>query len=1469
MYDPSQTLRIAQVAANKRIKSAAITRAGYEFQDLVGIQMLIRHYRDPDLFDWVQIESDDPNAKALDDVVALRKDGSVEYVQVKFTVNSEKYLLDWDWLLSKTANGTSMLAKWANSFRRAKTHGQIHSAQLKTNRVPSEDFAACMQGIKIILDKVDTVTRKLVEAECGGQTEAAEFFADFQFTAAMPDLEHFEVELRDQLVPSDTDQSGWLLLKDNVTRWALLKKEPNHNGCIQRDHVVRLISKKRPKPIRQNFLVPADYALPEDGIDLEIRSRIKNSVTPLTILWGTPGRGKSTYLSYLTGVLQEEGEAVVRHHYFLSSEKNSANRASFVDVAASLFHQLKSGYPQYTSGLEYDPEKLRNGLCQVAKSLNSRGKRLYLVVDGLDHVYRDTSRVDQLDHLFNVIFPLPENVTLIVGTQRVADEQLPRKLLLCASCDDWIEIPRMNEVAVGRWLESQNHARPLALRWEDSKSEELSKIAKALFQISGGHPLHLIYAYEALVRPGKPVDDSDVIALPSCPDGDIRSYYKGLWLKISAPSRQILHMLAGSGFHWPASGIRNCIGDFHEVEFLLEPHNSGMRPFHESIFAWLRERDDHAQICKTQLPEVIEWLETSAPEFWRWGWLWLTQAANGDYSPLVSGAKLSWVTESLAKGWPEQQIANILAGAEQHTFDIGDLAATVQFRSIKTKVLNAREYQSSDYGKHLSSALTISDNRQQSLNLIDDLASLSSDVIVALARYGPQSTQTDTREACREELARRINTCIQLRHRTGDDFVTLTHHYLEVSVFHVEPSVASVLKFLNEFKKPCSFIRHYVEELSKLQDIEALIEVANCLKKNKSKKLRSEIDQKILRSALFLGANPMEYLNLDYGNVSPDIASWAAKNDIDTGQEVRVLPIRQDLMRERINVANYGDLAEFFYQSFWVALHTYLVTDSDFSLTYSPLKRGNLAFVDDALDCLEQLASDLAVGKLPWEYSSAFLIAAQVSEVRFSERDESKYAHYLGFRKALWCVALDLHFMGLPSKNDTQITQRELEIARASVHWNDDIWMHQNAGLMNPILQKDAAEAILGDLSTNLSSRVTGFSERADNWTDLALFAHLNEIGEPSVFLKRATSCLVGYGYHKDMNVFDVLDCIKYVHEVDVTKASEWVATVAPIIAEISEFTDGDQTRHARSKLIEVVAKTCPHWLQFFYSHHLSVDEWYLADDCLKQLIGIMDIESSAAKALCGTLLDPISLGALEKRAKTEPSAEVLFDQQVVFLGGRPHEKDWDYSPPDSPLSEVQSARVNQDPCRFKATDFIGLASAISRTEFPYTHRKEHLVRWLRHWQSHKKARVALKSIWNAFEQEGSSFDIDVVLDEAFQVSLEVEGKRAAYKWAVRAHIYRHEWERDWSSNEEAEGRLQVVAAHYPEKWLEFVHDSSTPDPRYVSADASFSIGAKRLVYFLVLAKQTELAVSIVDTLIEDLVSQVSDQPISGVKWLN
>src|SRR3989442_6820243 len=158
--------------AKVQIKPAAIPRTGYEYQDLVGIEVLIRQYRDPELYAWVLLEADDTISRALDDVVAARKDGSFEFIQVKFTVDSDRYKLDWDWLLSKTTSGTSLLEKWAKSLARVAAMGPIHSAGLKTNRIPSTEFANYLKGSRVDIDLLPKDILESVESACGGAAEA-------------------------------------------------------------------------------------------------------------------------------------------------------------------------------------------------------------------------------------------------------------------------------------------------------------------------------------------------------------------------------------------------------------------------------------------------------------------------------------------------------------------------------------------------------------------------------------------------------------------------------------------------------------------------------------------------------------------------------------------------------------------------------------------------------------------------------------------------------------------------------------------------------------------------------------------------------------------------------------------------------------------------------------------------------------------------------------------------------------------------------------------------------------------------------------------------------------------------------------------------------------------------------------------------------------------------------------------------
>jgi hypothetical protein len=1456
-----------------KIKPAAITRAAYEYQDLVGIEVLIRHYRDPDLYAWVLLEADDTNYRALDDVVAARRDGSYELVQVKFTVDPERYELDWDWLLAKKNHGTSMLEKWAKSLARVAAMGPIHSAGLKTNRLPSADFAMCLNGQRVDLGLLTKEIRRSVESACGGTAEAETFFKSFDFWGGLLDLDQYEYCLRDQVVPTDTDSLGWLAFRDCVRRWATYRNKPEPDGFILHEHVVQIITKRRPQPIRQDFLVPEGYAPPSEAFEKFIRAHIVKDENPLTILWGTPGLGKSTYLSYLTHELQKAGAAVARHHYFLSAEDSSSNRSSFIEISTSLIEQLCVRHPEAMSGVENNGDKLRSVLEIAATNFFARAQRLYIIVDGLDHVWRDTQRVDQLNHLFNELLPLPPNVSLIVGTQRVPDEQLPGKLLTIANDNDWIEIPRMDEVAVHRWVKQQGKGRPLMLRFNSTpqrRKEMMAEIAKAFFKISEGHPLHLIYAYEGLIREGRPTSAEEIEQLPPCPDGDIRSYYKGLWVRLSAEAKNILHMLSGSDFFWPSLGIRQVIGDFSQIDFLLEPRHAGMVPFHPSIFSWVRERPDHEESYKMLLPKIINWLANDAPEYWRWGWLWLAKSQIGDFKDLLEGTTRNWVVESLAKGWSDRQIENILAAAETKTFEDGDLPRTVSLRSLKTRVSNARDYQSRNFGAYRATALAVSENRQQTLNLLDDIHNLTDNEVTELARFVPKGMSSQILPICLNELARRVNAWIALRHRPGREFTELSDQLISVSALMDKGTVLRTLNYVLGFKNSEPHVLRLVRLLDEAQNIEGLQLVLNKLKGAKWKNQRRLTYDALLRAACFSGADVKELIPVGKEPISAFAACWFLWRDNKMNLKVHIPPVPGDLIRERYLLGENQDIMSFFYEAFWVALNFRLCAKgNNYSVSYPDLNNENSGWLRKGLLKLEEIAKKIVEDRLNPTFSTVYAGAVDIEPVLGGSPAERDYSQYRAFKEALLNIAADLHFFGISDPAKTKVAASELCIARQSDHWSDETFIVHNINCRIPLLDIEGAAALFTDQVKVLSASVTEFNERAERWTQLASLAFLYKDGRQAEFLTHAAECLVGYGWRKDLSAMDVLDAVVELSAYNHPLSLNRIDTLVPIIEMITKFTDGDETNSVRSELIEVVAKVAPDRLPSLYEHHLSKDNYSYADECLIEFAKVMDLQSPEGVALVSTFLDNLTLGVLEDRAENEPAARDLLESQRVFLGRPPNVSSKTIKTEKNELSEAEKEALKKknklDPTLFGYKDFASVVKSANAAH--YQERKEFMVRWLHHWKKKGRAQAALHSILIYFETSESTYGADEILDDAFLIALATKGKDFAYQWLVKAHIHRNGWQSFYSSEAEIMTRIRLAAKHYPDRWLQYIKDTSWPPPYYRRRRFSFVIGYKYLVRFLVLVGQVNLADKITTAFVNSLAEEVREQPIPKTPW--
>jgi hypothetical protein len=1439
------------------IKNAAITRTGFDYQDLIGIEILIEFYRDPDKYEWVQLESEDRKFGSLEDVVAARTDGNFELTQVKFTPRPDIYPLSWEWLLDKKPKGTSRLQKWAASLQALSLKGKVKSACLRTNRLPDFDFTKSLRDTFIDLDALDASVKSKIEGQLGGADQTSSFFSNFEFKHSEKMIDRLEATLRGRLVPSSTNSEGWLLLRHQAGRWASLRNEPKPSGRITHQHLTQIISRSRPQPLSQDFRIPVGYEPPSMSFHRDLMKRVADRHGILA-LWGSPGRGKSTYLSYAVDQLRERDIPTIRHHYFLSLT-DTGDRNYFSDIASSFMDQMVVRYGDAVKGLEEVPTNLRKWVEACGAYFATQAKPFVVVVDGLDHVAREYADLGQMNQLFNALLPCPPNVTLVVGTQRVVDAHLPFRLVQHLTEESWIEVPSMDRDAVHRWVITQYEAGRVLLsdvRSNTPKQHELGSIGDAFYDISMGHPLHLIYSFESMVRSGIAFDAEEIGRLPTCPDGDIRKYYAGLWRDLSASAKQIVHAMAGCGFKWTEDGLRRCFGPIDEIDHLLEFQRSGVAPFHGSLLAFAVERSDHSASFKALLPKIEGWLKNDAPKFQRWGWLWIIQASNGNNQDLLNATTRQWAMDSLVHGWPPEQIVEILSHAEELAFSCDDFVRTTELRALKTRVENGPEFQVQNFGQFCEVAIRNASNIESVVFSADQLGSLSPAEIVTLVKTVPNRS-SDIIEDAFDELRRRVNLWIELRHRPDSDFELLVRNFLEVAAIYPKTDVARTIKFLKGFRADGSrnsSFRTFVDFLRREKRSDLLISSAKALKDKRDLSWRMQIEDALVIVASTTGQD-ISKAYAPRSQVSPLLSCWRHFHKASDNQCHTSYPDPSASIREKHEYGRNAVAENYFVSLFFTALanclngHEVGGTSPD-------------GWAGQVFQKLTNLAKDIAAGRAELSFASPYYATRRIDPVENDRVTDPEGTQYFSFVHALREIAIGLHAIKTPAGRTLRVSADEMRTARSPKHWNEDSWMAAQIESGLALLQPSMAQVALEAAVAVEAQLITESNQRADRWIELARYALLYELPATSL-LARAANCLIGYGWRKDPWIYDVLDSIEDVHLAG-ANVLPLLEKIVPIIEMITEFTDGKGTNHARVALIEKVARISPERLIRFYSHHIANDDYHLAEAALQRHLDLTDFGAPDSSALARTLVEFNDLATLAKR--TDAAGQTASNQQIRLLGGTPVDHSYHPTNNNSDLQRIAAP----DATKYRVAEFDKLIADLSDFRIGYEEQRATAKRWLHHWDAKGRAMQALKAIRGYLDAAGtghSSSIVDELLNDAFDVSLGLEDREASYRWLVRAHVARHGWQSSWTSEIEINRRLEAAAEHFPEKWKEYIHDTSDQAPYWERAGFSFAVGYRYLVRFLILVGQKELAFDLSTNFVEILVAEVSDQPIPPCQW--
>lgn len=1444
------------------IKHTQLTRVGYSYQDFWCIKLLIDWFHQPDLYQWMTIENSESGSHkfiGLDDVVALNSYGKYELYQVKFTIDSERkdLSLSLDWLLKKKNNGSSLLQKWNTDFKKYYEVDLLAKAVLVTNRVPDSIVDQALTNEIIDLRLIPSEYLSKIYEQLGGTDEAKNFFKHFKFRHSQPTNNDLETSLRNSLVPDHTTDEGWYRFIKAVERWATTKNQPSLDGHIKLHHLKELFSVAISQSLSQFFEVPKGYLAPSKDFHQNILAKTKQSGA--WVVFGRPGIGKSTYLSHLTNVLVEKGVPVLRHHYSILSQ-GEVDRVSYTNVARSILLQIKQVFPDLIKTSDLNHNDLYVSLKEACDRAEANNKQLVLIIDGLDHVSRERSGdISQLNHLINIVNKLKDRICIIYGTQPISNIKLPAIMEVDTPRDThWFELPPMDMHAIRSWLNNLVASSQIKVVGDDEyRNSELSAITTAFHRVSSGYPLYLIYSIRKLATNKNHIIAYDVERLPICPDGDILKYYDVLWSNLSAQAREVLLQISCVEFSWPdrdtlATCFENTLSftnAFDEIRHLFDIRLSGITPFHSSIIFYLKSKDEFTQQSKTLIKRAKSWLDTDAPEYWRWGWQWIIESYLGNPLPLLEGVNRDWLIDSVCKGYPNSHIERILYFAESTAFEQKKYSDLVKFRLIKMRHLDGPNFQIQDFSKFLKIAVENPTAYYAMLWRIDNLHTLSNQDISVVVSYSKSSPNILIR--CFDELIKRIKFYAVYGDDQGNTIDALINSAFDCLLKSENPDITRVVWLLNKLSEKKVWFDKVTERLvsSGYSDIILDFPISSIPEDS----LNMYWDNFVLaccdHGISFLDRPEREQtITSIYGSITATLED----NDfqIDCAQFTKPEPI---VSFENMPYKRYIKL--FFYYLAQSLSHP-KATRELLDFTNSDIT----TFQKDADKFFEHVASNIACELLISNEIDIFNIYKQIEVFSFPKRtdcnnDEAQIWHTLS--KALTQISIILYRLFSGTNRTIPLSVSDFDYLATNSLWLAQNWLQSASehGITNAIPIKVVEQTVLNAFE-ELRLRKDNTNYLANDSLEITRLASLYKLKNETVLgLTNTAQHIYGYGWRKDITLNDVYEAIDACAKHDLGSIKNWIRRLTPFTTDIFEYSE-KENRHIPTWRIKLIAKYIPERLADEFAYHITEHNWSLCQDVLDQIIINFPLNSAAEKALLLSQTTYESLRQMELRANESTTLKTILNEQLEFLGGfPPAPRDRSYS---SDLSKTIEIDIEEySPNRLNdLCDELKAQNIYSADDF--------ITGWIDYWVDQNQAFDIIEAYEALLLLEDNFPDnLRRSLDKMFLLSCKLRGVKKSYPMALHSIRLNRLWSRFWGGKD----TILIYAEKYKNDWQKFLDDTLSSKFSKTGDSEWFLVPTYELVKFFLVVGEHDLAVATTESMLECLEDETNHLSVTPLYW--
>jgi len=1451
-----------QAPTTPRITPSGARRAGDNYQDARAAKFLVEWLNEPHKYRYVILENDD--AGSLDDITAQTQKGQWILVQVKYTTDAEAKPLTFSDLLvkfsSKTGRTRSLLEKWSDSLR-AYSPDQILLATVETNRRAGDDLQKCLDNGHVDLTRVESTIRQEILDQLG-EERAVELFGTLVFQVNLPNIDETEEYgrgLLSMLNPQRPDAWDNLMkaIKDWIVSPSSLPDGPRIGladvQMAARWHVLR--------EINERFHVPSDTIVPDDSVFSSMLTELDAGSRVLEVT-GAPGSGKSTLLSMFAESMKSQGDVVLRHHYFISLTDETERRYSAGVTIESLMRQIKEYGADLLGGEEdrrspdpHEPGELGSWLRSCAGKMKEQQRRLIVIIDGLDNAYSESRQnaQEELENVFEILLPPPDGMYVIIGSQVIREEELPNALVRRAHDRKVVRIPPLRIDAVDSWLEEHGttsmNVDPKVLE----RDEQRHKMAGAIIEASGGLPLAFRLLQHQAMASGSPVDECSISNLPKVIDGDIEEYYSSLWVRVGLVSRAILTLLVQFPWLWPVSGIRQCMmrggytsGDVdqavREIRHLLSQEPGPVTVFHTSLAWFVADQAEFGTWKPRLTPTVVSWLRDEAPETYRRAHLWIVQASVEDTAELVSQPERSWLVDSLRHHLPRRYISQILTASGRCALKQGRFDLFARRSVLQDYVSDVFDYDGNGkeaLGILLPGQLVRYASQGLAEQLEGEIRSLSDMEIHALFEYFQETKDALGARRCLEEIEERT-----AQHGSDDvQFHELSErlaYYADMLTCMPDVSADKLVDWIRRNRKAGS---------------SAAVAV-NCAKgilKHKRVALAheflthaAELEPKEIR-----GCFPWLYALLieQHTCLASDISSEII---VASGPWPHLLLMSQEKDRSKIPSIELPDIREVFVPdeptSWGESDRVRRIVDLFFSffVNYGTGREDTIrdwcdrksstewifSFVHLLAEAARRLFQQTVAGS---DQETAPLYAGFVGLDPFPKDEMHEYT-FAGAdcRKAL----ADIMLLSpcLNPLGGKRYLQAETEAALPSRWFIPGHFVRSVVDFNRGQTWSDVADAICQSLLKNLRvEKEEGFMGCA---TTLAICSEFARQAGTEWMKLADLSCdyLIAYGNHKDIFMFDLLECAEELGIRAPDTARRILSRVSGPALSVLSFTDGRETHDLPNALASTMVSVWPDRILPYYNWLQDHERYREAAHAFADWLRSSAFDTSWDRALSLTSSDSESILELQKRSENSPEAQSVLAAVEKKFGGvegiaRSTES-------ESPVSETRMVEKAPDPSAYppdRLGDFL-LDGRSSAWEQDLT------AGWLRFWIEKGRGQEAVDSLEKLHRRDWRRAGAGI---ETYVQVRSVVGNDAAFVWLVRANQGIRGWLSFYWDASKSETLWREVKRQFPENWLRFIVETVYDEARNENIGTRGMLA--RLTRYLVFQGQTSAARDLAD----------------------